>query len=66
MDQLHSSIHVKHDCDFCGETNELTAMDVLASEKVTCSLCGKPLGTVGELASFPPRGEDRETREIAL
>lgn len=46
--------HVIVDCPACGEANELTIdSNVIGWHQVTCSHCGKVLGTVQEL-------EDRE------
>ena len=37
------------ECPHCDGQNELVATDLDAAIGVTCSHCGKPLGTVGEI-----------------
>jgi len=46
------------ECPRCGSQNELVASDLNATIGVTCSHCGKPLGTVGEILK-----EDNEQAE---
>lgn len=65
MEGILPNVHFKCTCDHCGEVNEITAINVHDTELVTCSACGNPLGTLGEIAK-PGRARKPQRKAASM